>query len=92
MGDFHGRFLKEHSIVVGCPKLDDAEFYIEKLANILQANKLKSLTVVHMEVPCCFGLTRIAKDAIVRSGLRTAFEDVTVDLNGSVSRTETVKV
>ena len=34
----------------------------------LQANKLSSLTVVHIEVLCCFGLTRIAKDAIVRSG------------------------
>jgi Pyruvate/2-oxoacid:ferredoxin oxidoreductase delta subunit len=91
MGDFHSRFLKEHSVVVGCPKLDDAEFYIEKLAKILQANKPNSLTVVHMEVPCCFGLTRIAKDAIVRSGLKTAFEDVTVDLHGNVSRKETVK-
>ncbi|MFZ0034593.1 MAG: hypothetical protein WAK60_06365 [Sedimentisphaerales bacterium] len=39
----------------------------------------------------CFGLTRIAKDAIVRSGLKMVFEDVTVDLNGNVSRTETVK-
>jgi len=66
MGDFHSRFLKEHSVIVGCPKLDDAEFYIEKLAKILQANKLNSLTVVHMEVPCCFGLTRIAKNAIVQ--------------------------
>ncbi|MFA5239847.1 MAG: 4Fe-4S binding protein [Phycisphaerae bacterium] len=91
MGDFHSRFLKEHSVVVGCPKLDDAEFYIEKLANILRANKLRSLTVVHMEVPCCFGLTRVAKDAIVQSGLKMSFEDVTVGLNGNVSKTETVK-
>jgi len=91
MGDFHGRFLKEHSVVIGCPKLDDAELYIEKLANILRANKLKSLTVVHMEVPCCFGLTRIAKDAIVRSGIEMSFEDVMVDLNGNVKKTETVK-
>jgi hypothetical protein len=36
-------------------------------------------------------LTRIAKDAIVQSGLKMAFEDVTVDLHGSVSKTETVK-
>jgi Fe-S-cluster-containing hydrogenase component 2 len=92
MGDFHNRFLKEHSIVIGCPKLDDTELYTGKLANILQSNKLKSLTVVHMEVPCCFGLTQIAKDAIVRSGLKMSFEDFTVDLNGNVKKTETVKV
>ena len=91
MGDFHNRFLKGHIIAIGCPKLDDMDICIEKLASILRANKLKSLTVVHMEVPCCFGLTRIAKDAIVRSGLKMSFEDVTVALNGNVSKTETVK-
>lgn len=90
MGDFHSRFLKEHSIVIGCPKLDNAEFYIEKLAQIIKSNKPKSLTVVHMEVPCCFGLTRITKDAIVRSGLNMTFKDITVDLQGNVSKTETV--
>lgn len=91
MGDFHNRFLGGHSVVVGCPKLDDTGFYVEKLADILQANKLKSLTVVHMEVPCCFGLTQVAKDAIVRSGIEMSFEDVTVALNGNIKKTETVK-
>ncbi|MBN1393263.1 MAG: 4Fe-4S binding protein [Sedimentisphaerales bacterium] len=91
MGDFHNRFLKEQSVVIGCPKLDDTEFYIEKLADILKANRLKNLTVVHMEVPCCFGLTRIAKDAIVRSGIKLSFEDITVDLDGNVKKTEIVK-
>jgi len=91
MGDFHNRFLKDKSIVVGCPKLDDAEFYIKKLAQIIKSNSLNSLTIVHMEVPCCFGLTSIAKDAIVRSQLNMTFEDVTVDLHGGVAKTETIK-
>jgi len=64
------------------PKLDDAQFYIDKLATILSTNKCRSLTVIHMEVPCCSGLTRIAKEAIRRSGtalkpvrtLRSAFK------------------
>ena len=91
MGDFHNRFLKDRSIVVGCPKLDNPEFYIEKLAEILKANKLKSLTVIHMEVPCCFGLTQIARRAIACSGLKMTFEDVTIDLKGNVCKTETIK-
>ena len=90
MGDFHERFLRDHSIVVGCPKLDDAGFYIEKLAQILKANKLNSLTVIHMEVPCCFGLTQIAKKAIMLAKVDLAFEDITVALDGSVSKTDTV--
>jgi len=92
MGDFHNRFLKDRSIVVGCPKLDDVQFYIEKLATILQANKLNSLTVIHMEVPCCSGLTHIAQQAIAKSSIDMTFEDVTIDLQGNVSRTETMKI
>jgi Fe-S-cluster-containing hydrogenase component 2 len=91
MGDFHNRFLKDRSIILGCPKLDDSEFYIEKLAAILKANKLNSLTVIHMEVPCCSGLTHIARQAISKNKIEMSFEDVTIDLQGNVSRTETIK-
>jgi len=91
MGDFHSRFLKDHSIAVGCPKLDDVQFYVEKLAAILQANKLSSLTVIHMEVPCCHGLTHIARQAIAKNGIEMSFEDVTIDLQGNVSQTQMVR-
>jgi ferredoxin len=92
MGDFHSRFLKDNSIAVGCPKLDDTELYIEKLAAILKANKLNSLTVIHMEVPCCSGLTQIARQAISKNKIEMSFEDVTIDLQGNVSRAETVEI
>jgi len=92
MGDFHNRFLKDHSIAVGCPKLDDVQIYIEKLATILQANKLNSLAVIHMEVPCCSGLTNIAREAIAKSNVEMTFEDVTIGLQGDASRTETIKI
>lgn len=91
LGDFHTRFLKGHSIAVGCPKLDDVQFYVEKLAAILQANKLNSLTVIHMEVPCCHGLSHIARQAIAKNGIEMSFEDVTIDLQGNVSRRQTVR-
>jgi Pyruvate/2-oxoacid:ferredoxin oxidoreductase delta subunit len=92
MGDFHLRFLKGRSVAVGCPKLDDAQFYIEKLAQILQAGHPRSLTVVHMEVPCCSGLTRVAREAIARSGREMSFDDVTISLRGEVLRSESVEV
>ncbi len=91
MGDFHDKFLKNHSIVVGCPKLDNAEFYIEKLTEILKVNNLKSLTVIHMEVPCCSGLRHIAKEAITRSKAKLSFEDITIDLKGNIGNTEIIK-
>ena len=88
MGDFHNKLLKNHSIVVGCPKLDDSRFYIEKLAEILRINELNSLTVIHMEVPCCSGLVHIAKEAVAGSGANLSFEDITIDLRGNVLKDE----
>ena len=92
VGDFHRRFLKDHSIVIACPKLDDARAHIEKLAQILRSNNLRSLMVVHMEVPCCFGLTHVAREGITRSGKPMSFLDITVSVRGSMIRSEVVKV
>ena len=90
MADFHGKYLKGKNIAIGCPKLDDVDFYIDKLAQIIKANNLNSLTVIHMQVPCCSGLTYIAKRAIEQSGVELAFEDVTIGLQGEVLQTETM--
>ena len=91
MGDFHSRFLKGRSIVIGCPKLDDAHFYIDKLADILRANKIESLTVVHMVVPCCHGLTHIASQALAKAGQNMVFDDVTITLEGNIEKIEKIK-
>jgi len=84
MADFHGRFLGTRPVVVGCPKLDDAEFYVEKLAAIIAAADIRSLTVVRMEVPCCGGLEWIAQQALEKSGSGAPLESVTVSIRGEV--------
>ena len=66
-GDFHRRFIRGHSTVIGCPKLDMCD-YSEKLAAILKNNDVKSVTVARMQVPCCGGLTAAVKKAIELSG------------------------
>ncbi|MBN2129716.1 MAG: 4Fe-4S binding protein [Sedimentisphaerales bacterium] len=90
VADFHRRFLKGRAVAVGCPKLDDASLYVEKFADILGANDVRSLTVVHMEVPCCSGLTRVAREAILRSGKAMNYEDVTISIRGEILARETV--
>jgi len=82
--DFHRRFLKERPLVIGCPKLDDGQLYVEKLAEMLIASSIRSVTVVHMEVPCCTGLLRIAEAAIEASGSAVPLEDVTISIRGEV--------
>ncbi|NOY86564.1 MAG: 4Fe-4S ferredoxin [Deltaproteobacteria bacterium] len=67
-GDFHRRFLEERALLIGCPKLDDTGVYLEKLTEIFRQNDLRSIEVVHMEVPCCSGLVQLVKQALEASG------------------------
>ena len=66
-GDFHNEFIRGRITLIGCPKLD-AEDYSEKLAQILSGNRIRSVTVVRMEVPCCGGMVQAVKRAIEASG------------------------
>ena len=66
-GDFHRKFLSGKKLVIACPKLDDSENYVEKLASIISENQINSITVLRMEVPCCGGIANFAKEIAVRS-------------------------
>jgi len=80
--DFHEDLLKGKVLLVGCPKLDDAELYKKKITEILKINNIKSVTCAHMEVPCCFGLVNIIKEAIAASGKNVPFKEVTISVKG----------
>lgn len=62
--DFHRDFLVEKTVVVGCPKLDDSEFYLRKLTQIFANNDIASVQVLYMEVPCCYGLVAVVRRAL----------------------------
>ncbi len=80
--DFHDDLLKGKSLLVGCPKLDDLDLYRERISQVLKDNNIKSVTYAHMEVPCCFGLIQIIKDAIKDSGKEIPFTDVNIGIGG----------
>ncbi|MGD0794970.1 MAG: 4Fe-4S binding protein [Dehalococcoidales bacterium] len=80
---FHQDFLDESTaLLVACPKLDDFQAHQKKLDEILKQSGIKSLTVVHMEVPCCSGLVHMAKQAILTSGNVVPFRDITISIRG----------
>lgn len=81
---FHQDFLKNHRLLVACPKLDDYQAHLKKLTAILSLAQPKSLTVVHMEVPCCFGLVHMAQQAILASGKDIPFKEVTIGVRGKI--------
>jgi NAD-dependent dihydropyrimidine dehydrogenase PreA subunit len=80
--NFHSDFLAGKSLVIGCPKLDDAEFYIDKLTEMLKMNNIKGITLVNMEVPCCFGLQRIVEEAMQRSGKVLPVRQTVITIRG----------
>jgi NAD-dependent dihydropyrimidine dehydrogenase PreA subunit len=82
---FHRDFLGENkALLVACPKLDDFQAHQVKLNEVLKQSGIKSLTVVHMEVPCCSGLVHMAKQAILASGNVIPFADVTIGVQGDI--------
>jgi ferredoxin len=73
---FHQTFLAEgFPLIIACPKLDDTEPYIEKMAEILKSHpQIKELRIPMMSVPCCGGLGYIAAQAIQRAGREGAIK------------------
>jgi Fe-S-cluster-containing hydrogenase component 2 len=83
--DFHRHFLRGRPVIIGCPKLDQADFYVQKLAQIIQVARPRSISILRMEVPCCSGLTRIARLALQAAGAAaTKLEEVVVSIQGEV--------
>ena len=81
---FHQDFIKEHALLVACPKLDDFQAHLKKLTDILSQSSVKSLTVVHMEVPCCSGLVHMAKQALQLAGKDITLREVSIGIKGDV--------
>lgn len=80
--DFHRDFLNGKTLLIGCPKLDDGQAYLEKMTAILGQNTIRSLTVIRMEVPCCSGLVTIARQALAASGKDIPLETVSIGIKG----------
>ena len=79
--DFHNQFLKNKSVVIACPKLDNSgELYVAKLTEMIEHSRINSLTVLMMEVPCCGGLWHIAQQAQANAKRKIPMEKVIVGL------------
>jgi len=81
---FHSRFIKGKKLVIACPKLDDSQFYFEKLTEMFKTNDIKTVTVVRMEVPCCGGLAYLAKESIKKSGKDIPYTEVVIGIKGEI--------
>ncbi len=89
-GDFHARFLQGRALVCGCPKFEDAEANVDKLTAILKENDIQEITIVNMEVPCCFGLVQVVRRALEASGQNPPVTICTLGTQGQVLQQQKV--
>ncbi len=80
----HPDFMKGKALAIGCPKFDDVNAYKEKLKGIILQGGIRSITVIHMEVPCCLGLLFAAQQAVAESGADILLKSVVIGIRGEV--------
>ncbi|MCX7872347.1 MAG: 4Fe-4S binding protein [Verrucomicrobiae bacterium] len=87
--NFHEEFLRGKSLVIACPKLDHGQdVYLEKLRRLIDEAQVDAIAVMIMEVPCCFGLMRIVKQALAQAQRRIPARLVVVSIRGVVLKEE----
>ena len=82
--DFHSRFVPGKVVMVGCPKFDPQNEYVEKFAGIFRQNNIQSVTVLEMEVPCCSGLHKIVLQALKLAHKNSPVKRIIVRRNGQI--------
>lgn len=82
--EFHRDILKGKALVIACPKLDDTGNYVDKITAMITQSNIRSLTICHMEVPCCGGLMMMARQAVANSGKEIPIESICVGIRGEL--------
>jgi len=83
--NFHQRFLKDKVLIILCPKLDKTiDQYVDKLTEIFEKQDIKSISIVHMEVPCCSGIEVIVQRALEKAQKNIIIRDYTISIAGEI--------
>jgi len=82
--NFQLTLMSGKRVIIGCPKFDDARAYAQKLAEIFKQNNVASVTVAHMEVPCCTGLKWAVNKALELSGKQIQVKEYEIKIGGEI--------
>jgi len=82
VSNFQDQYLAGKVLMLGCPKFDDAQSYVERFAEIIETCDLRSITILIMEVPCCSAMNVIIRQAMDKAGKTVAVEQITVSTKG----------
>ncbi|MDW7774132.1 MAG: 4Fe-4S dicluster domain-containing protein [Desulfobulbaceae bacterium] len=82
--EMHRDFIAGRTVMMGCPKFDDARMYVDRFTDIFKIRKLNSLTVLIMEVPCCSAMLQIIKKARDDAGSSVPVRQVVISTQGRI--------
>lgn len=80
----HKDLLKGRVVMIGCPKFDDIQEYIDKFADIFKTADIKSVMAVVMEVPCCSGLPMIVKKGMEAAEKNIPIQELIIGTRGKI--------
>ncbi len=80
--NFQDKYLAGKIMMMGCPKFDDAQSYVEKFTEIIGNCELRSITILIMEVPCCSSMNVIIRQALEKAGKTVPVEQITISTKG----------
>ena len=80
----HRDLMKGKVVMMGCPKFDDVQEYVQKFADIFKTAGIKSITVAVMEVPCCSGLPVIVKKGMEAANKKIPMKEIILSLRGKI--------
>jgi ferredoxin len=80
----HEKLLAGKAVMMGCPKFDDADTYIQKFKEVFAKAGIQSITIAYMEVPCCSGLPWIVKKALEAGSSDIPVAEVVISARGEI--------
>ncbi|MBC8199032.1 MAG: 4Fe-4S ferredoxin [Desulfobacterales bacterium] len=80
----HKDLLKGRVVMIGCPKFDDIQEYIDKFADIFKIADIKSVMAAVMEVPCCSGLPMIVKKGMEAAEKNVPIQELIIGTRGKM--------
>ncbi len=77
-------FVNGRVVMMGCPKFDDAQMYVDRFTEIFNSGKVNTVTVLIMEVPCCSAMLQIIKKARGDAGSSVPVRQVVISTQGNI--------
>jgi Fe-S-cluster-containing hydrogenase component 2 len=83
-GGLQKDFIAGRVVMMGCPKFDDQQMYVDRFTELFRTRKLNTVTILIMEVPCCSTMLQIVKKAYDDAGATVPIRQVVVSNQGAI--------